>query len=99
MQLRGAPRVRTTVTLRNRYTVFIDPDQKAAREAIKERDGIPESEQFRLGSLQEAVEIATTLTYSGRSQPVNATSWSSSRLTPGGSPDAASTRGSCTTVE
>lgn len=32
---------------RTRYTFFIDPDQRAALAAIKERDGIPESEQIR----------------------------------------------------
>ena len=32
---------------RNRYTFFIDDEHKAALKAIKERDGIPESEQIR----------------------------------------------------
>ena len=32
---------------RNRYTFFIDDELKAALKAIKERDGIPESEQIR----------------------------------------------------
>jgi hypothetical protein len=31
----------------NRYTFFIDDDQRAALAAIKERDGISESEQIR----------------------------------------------------
>ena len=35
------------MTLRNRYTFFIDDDQKTALELIKERDGISESEQIR----------------------------------------------------
>jgi hypothetical protein len=35
------------VTPRNRYTFFIDDDQRAALTAIKERDGISESEQIR----------------------------------------------------
>ena len=35
------------VTPRNRYTFFIDDDQRLALKAIKERDGIPESEQIR----------------------------------------------------
>jgi hypothetical protein len=36
-----------SVTPRNRYTFFIDDDQRAALTAIKERDGISESEQIR----------------------------------------------------
>jgi len=32
---------------RNRYTFFIDDEQRAALSAIKERDGISESEQIR----------------------------------------------------
>ena len=32
---------------RTRYTFFIDPDLREALAAIKERDGIPESEQIR----------------------------------------------------
>ena len=32
---------------RTRYTFFIDPDIRDAIAAIKERDGIPESEQIR----------------------------------------------------
>jgi hypothetical protein len=35
------------VTQRTRYTFFIDADQRAALAAIKERDGISESEQIR----------------------------------------------------
>jgi hypothetical protein len=35
------------VTPRTRYTFFIDEDQRAALTAIKERDGISESEQIR----------------------------------------------------
>jgi hypothetical protein len=35
------------VTPRNRYTFFIDDDQRAELTAIKERDGISESEQIR----------------------------------------------------
>jgi hypothetical protein len=35
------------VTPRNRYTFFIDDDLRAALTAIKERDGISESEQIR----------------------------------------------------
>lgn len=35
------------MTPRNRYTFFIESEQKAALETIKERDGIPESEQIR----------------------------------------------------
>jgi len=37
----------TTVSPRNRYTFFIDDEQKAALASIKKRDGIPESEQIR----------------------------------------------------
>jgi len=36
-----------TVTPRARYTFFIDDEIKAALMAIKERDGISESEQIR----------------------------------------------------
>jgi hypothetical protein len=36
-----------TVTPRNRYTFFIDDDQRRALTQIKERDGISESEQIR----------------------------------------------------
>ncbi len=32
---------------RSRYTFFIDDEQRSALRAIKERDGIPESEQIR----------------------------------------------------
>lgn len=32
---------------RTRYTFFIDADQRAGLAAIKERDGVPESEQIR----------------------------------------------------
>jgi hypothetical protein len=32
---------------RNRYTFFIDDEQRAALASIKERDGISESEQIR----------------------------------------------------
>ena len=32
---------------RKRYTFFIDADQRAAIAKVKERDGIPESEQIR----------------------------------------------------
>jgi hypothetical protein len=32
---------------RTRYTFFIDADLRAALTAIKERDGVPESEQIR----------------------------------------------------
>ena len=39
--------VSPTVTPRNRYTFFIDDEQRAALSAIKERDGISESEQIR----------------------------------------------------
>jgi hypothetical protein len=35
------------VAPRQRYNLFIDPEQKAALAAIKARDGIPESEQIR----------------------------------------------------
>ncbi|MFN2447456.1 MAG: hypothetical protein ABR606_17960 [Vicinamibacterales bacterium] len=35
------------MTPRSRYTFFIDEDQRAALAAIKERDGISESEQIR----------------------------------------------------
>jgi len=35
------------MTPRARYTFFIDPEQKDALREIKERDGIPESEQIR----------------------------------------------------
>jgi hypothetical protein len=35
------------VSPRSRYTFFIDEDQRAALAAIKERDGISESEQIR----------------------------------------------------
>jgi hypothetical protein len=35
------------VTPRNRYTFYIDDEQRAALTAIKERDGISESEQIR----------------------------------------------------
>jgi hypothetical protein len=35
------------MTPRNRYTFFIDDDQRAALSQIKERDGISESEQIR----------------------------------------------------
>jgi len=35
------------VTPRNRYTFFIDDDQRSQLTAIKERDGISESEQIR----------------------------------------------------
>jgi hypothetical protein len=35
------------MTPRTRYTFFIDEDQRAALAAIKERDGISESEQIR----------------------------------------------------
>ena len=37
----------TAMSPRNRYTFFIDDEQKAALKAIKERDGVPESEQIR----------------------------------------------------
>jgi hypothetical protein len=36
-----------SVTPRNRYTFFIDDDQRQALTAIKARDGISESEQIR----------------------------------------------------
>lgn len=32
---------------RSRYTFFIDEDQRAALRAIKDSDGVPESEQIR----------------------------------------------------
>jgi hypothetical protein len=35
------------MTPRARYTFFIDPEQKELLRLIKERDGIPESEQIR----------------------------------------------------
>jgi len=35
------------MSLRHRYTFYIDPEQRAALAAIKERDGISESEQIR----------------------------------------------------
>jgi hypothetical protein len=35
------------VTPRTRYTFFIDDDQRAQLTAIKQRDGISESEQIR----------------------------------------------------
>ena len=35
------------VTPRNRYTFYIDGEQRAALASIKERDGISESEQIR----------------------------------------------------
>lgn len=35
------------MTPRARYTFFIDADQRAALAAIKDRDGISESEQIR----------------------------------------------------
>lgn len=35
------------MTPRSRYTFFIDEDQRAALAAIKDRDGISESEQIR----------------------------------------------------
>jgi hypothetical protein len=35
------------VTPRSRYTFFIDEEQRAALTAIKDRDGISESEQIR----------------------------------------------------
>ena len=35
------------MTPRNRYTFFIDDDQRLVLTAIKERDGISESEQIR----------------------------------------------------
>ena len=35
------------MTPRSRYTFFIDEDQRAALGAIKDRDGISESEQIR----------------------------------------------------
>ena len=35
------------MTARNRYTFYIDAEQRAALAAIKERDGISESEQIR----------------------------------------------------
>jgi hypothetical protein len=35
------------VTPRNRYTFFIDDEQRAALTKVKERDGISESEQIR----------------------------------------------------
>lgn len=35
------------MTPRARYTFYIDDDQRAALSAIKERDGISESEQIR----------------------------------------------------
>ncbi len=35
------------MTPRSRYTFFIDEDQRAALSAIKDRDGISESEQIR----------------------------------------------------
>lgn len=37
----------TVVTPRSRYTFFIDEEQRTALSAIKERDGISESEQIR----------------------------------------------------
>ena len=37
----------SAVALRTRYTFFIDEDQRQALAAIKERDGIPESETIR----------------------------------------------------
>jgi hypothetical protein len=37
----------SAVTPRNRYTFFIDDDQRGVLRAIKARDGIPESEQIR----------------------------------------------------
>lgn len=36
-----------SVTPRSRYNFFIDDEQREALRAIKERDGIPESEQIR----------------------------------------------------
>jgi hypothetical protein len=38
-----------TMTPRNRYTFFIDDEQRAALTKVKERDGISESEQIRRG--------------------------------------------------
>ena len=35
------------MTPKNRYTFFIDDDQRLVLTAIKERDGISESEQIR----------------------------------------------------
>ena len=37
----------TLMTARTRYTFFIDEEQRASLAAIKERDGISESEQIR----------------------------------------------------
>jgi hypothetical protein len=37
----------TPVTPRTRYNFFIDDEQRAGLQAIKARDGIPESEQIR----------------------------------------------------
>ena len=39
--------VSVAVTPRNRYTFFIDDDQRAGLTQVKERDGISESEQIR----------------------------------------------------
>ena len=41
--------IRTEMTPRRRklYSFWIDPDQAAALKVVKERDGVPESEQIR----------------------------------------------------
>jgi hypothetical protein len=43
---------------RNRYTFFIDDEQRAALAFIKERDGISESEQIRR-AIKAWVELKT----------------------------------------
>jgi hypothetical protein len=47
LRLNTYERMLLPVTPRNRYTFYIDEEQRAALTAIKERDGISESEQIR----------------------------------------------------